>query len=192
MDAHPSHRQALRQQLLAERRTRGADPVVEAALGRHLRDVLAALEPEVLGVYWPVRLEFNPLAMLAGSETGQDPGSAALGAPAWALPWVTRTPPAMHYRRWDGQAPRLKDEVGIAASDGAPVVPDVVLVPCVGYTDGGLRLGYGGGYFDRFLAAHPHVTAVGLAPSWARVALDAEPHDIPLPIIVTEAGVLTP
>mgnify|MGYP003693774087 CR=1 FL=1 len=69
----------------------------------------------------------------------------------------------MHYRLWDGQAPRSVDECGIPSSDGAPVAPDVVLVPCVGFTASGFRLGYGGGYFDRWLAAHPQVCAVGVA-----------------------------
>lgn len=99
----------------------------------------------------------------------------------------------MHYRRWDGQAPRLRDECGIAASDDEEVVPDVVLVPCVGFTAGGYRLGYGGGYFDRWLAAHPHVTAVGVAWSVGRVPDEQfvpEPHDQPLMLIVTEQGVV--
>ena len=178
-------RTLLRQRLLAQRRERGEDRATESALAAHLREVLLALEPEVLGVYWPVRLEFNPLRLL-----GDEP---ALMAMRLALPWVSKQPtPRMVYRAWDRQPPRLKDEVGIAASDGAPVVPDVVLAPCVGYTDTGLRLGYGGGYFDRFLAAHPHVTAIGIAPSWSRVDFEGEAHDIPLPLIVTEAGTLTP
>ena len=71
-------------------------------------------------------------------------------------------------------------------------MPDVVLVPCVGFTGAGYRLGYGGGYFDRWLAAHPHVVAVGVA--WSVAELDpatfaAQPHDLPLAFVVTERGV---
>lgn len=99
----------------------------------------------------------------------------------------------MEYHRWDGQAaPTAVDECGIASVPGTPVVPDVVLVPCVGYTASGLRLGYGGGYFDRWLAAHPHATAIGVAWSGSLVELAAEPHDQLLPVIVTEAGIVTP
>lgn len=100
----------------------------------------------------------------------------------------------MQFRRWDGQAPRLRDECGIAASDGAEVVPDVVLVPCVGFTAAGYRLGYGGGYFDRWLAAHPHVTTVGVAWSVGQLSeADFVPasHDQPLSLIVTELGVVS-
>ena len=99
----------------------------------------------------------------------------------------------MHYRAWDGQAPAVVDERGVPCSNGAPVMPDVVLVPCVGFTPAGLRLGYGGGYFDRWLAQHPEVTAVGVA--WAVGEIGAsefkpQPHDQPMTLIVTERGVV--
>ena len=99
----------------------------------------------------------------------------------------------MHYRAWDGRAPAVVDECGIPSSDGAPVAPDVVLVPCVGFTREGFRLGYGGGYFDRWLALHDGVTAVGVA--WAigqtdAASYEAQPHDRPLTLIVTERGVI--
>ncbi|MGH8798134.1 MAG: 5-formyltetrahydrofolate cyclo-ligase, partial [Caldimonas sp.] len=71
------------------------------------------------------------------------------------------------------------------------VMPDVVLVPCVGYTESGWRLGYGGGYFDRWLAAHGQVCAVGVAWSVARLDEDElvpQPHDMRLALIVTERG----
>lgn len=99
----------------------------------------------------------------------------------------------MEYRAWDGVAPTTCDEAGIPSPSGAVTLPDVVLVPCVGFTDEGFRLGYGGGYFDRWLAAHPQVTAVGLA--WSQARLDAaqfqpEAHDIALTVIVTDRGVV--
>jgi 5,10-methenyltetrahydrofolate synthetase len=110
-----------------------------------------------------------------------------------ALPFAQRAPVRLHYRAWDGHAPTAVDDCGIPASAGAPVLPDVVLVPCVGYTASGHRLGYGGGYFDRWLVAHPDVTAVGVAWSIARLddaVLAAQPHDQPLAVIVTELGVV--
>ena len=83
---------------------------------------------------------------------------------------------------------------GIASAAGPVVVPDVVLVPCVGYAAGNYRLGYGGGYFDRYLAKHPHVTTVGVAWSFTELGpeqFSAQPHDIPLTLIVTERGVVS-
>ena len=63
-----------------------------------------------------------------------------------------------------------QDECRIPASAGAEVVPDVVLAPCVGFTASGYRLGYGGGYFDRWLDRHPQATAIGVA--WSASEID--------------------
>lgn len=181
-------RPLLRQRLLARRaQFAGSAGVADAsaALAHHLAPVLAALEPELLGVYWAHRGEFNALTALDA-----DP---ALEKVPIALPFAQRTPVRMHYRRWDRTPPAGVDECGIPAPGGAAVVPDVVLVPCVGYTATGLRLGYGGGYFDRWLAEHPDVTAVGVAWSVGEVdaaAFAAEPHDRPMTLIVTERGVV--
>ena len=100
----------------------------------------------------------------------------------------------MHYRAWPGGPPELVDECGIASTGGAEVLPDVVLLPCLGYTRAGYRLGYGAGYFDRWLAAHPQVTAIGVAWSVGEVDADRgftpQPHDQPLTLIVTERGIV--
>lgn len=154
-------------------------------MAQALTALVARLEPECLGIYWPMRSEFNAAPLWHDDRVGTSFHIA--------LPFAQREPRQMHYRLWDGAAPRLQDECGIAASDGAAVVPDVVLVPCVGFTRSGYRLGYGGGYFDSWLAAHPHVTAVGVA--WAVSEINeaefaAEPHDQPLTLIVTERGVV--
>ncbi len=154
-------------------------------MGSELRAVLARLEPQRLGLYWPIGSEFNAPAAIAGD--------AGLSRLPLALPFTRRGPPEMHYRAWDGTPPLLQDESKIASCSGNVVVPDVVLVPCVGYTAAGFRLGYGGGYFDRWLAANPQVCAVGVA--WSAGLLDAaefaaQPHDIALALTVTERGVV--
>ena len=107
----------------------------------------------------------------------------------------------MHFRPWSGEDPTVVDACGIPSTEGKPVVPDVVLVhvvpdvvlvPCVGFTAEGYRLGYSGGYFDRFLADHPGVTAIGLA--WdegllTRDALAPQAHDIRLMAVVTPSQI---
>lgn len=183
-----SPRQLLRRRLLAQRAefaTRPEAAAAHAALARHLLPLIASLEPLCLGIYWPVRSEFNAPVALASD--------AARAMLPLALPYVRKQPPHMHYRAWDGQPPSLVDEARIPASAGLEVMPDVVLVPCVGFTAAGFRLGYGGGYFDRWMAAHPQVTTVGIA--WAASELqagefDAQPHDQPLTLVLTERGVV--
>jgi 5,10-methenyltetrahydrofolate synthetase len=180
-------RRALRARLIAERDAFVASPAFSAAceaLSAHLRAALAPLEPACLGLYWPLRSEFNAAAAIAA-----DP---AFDKVVRALPFARRQAKALEFRRWDGAAPSTVDECAIPSSDGATVDPDVVIVPCVGFTEAGHRLGYGGGYYDRWLAAHPDVVAVGIA--WAGSEIDARafaarPDDIALAFVVTEAGV---
>jgi len=180
----PHERAPLRQQLKAARRDWLASPAGQAAPAgvlRQLAPLLEQLEPLCLGLYWPLDGEFDAPALLP-----------RLPGVQLALPFAQRDERQMHYRRWDGRAPTLQDEMGIATSNGAPADPDVVLVPCLGYTREGFRLGYGGGFFDRWLAKHPGVTAVGLAWSVGECQFAAEPHDQALAVIVTERELLAP
>jgi 5,10-methenyltetrahydrofolate synthetase len=183
-------RPLLRQRLLAERAAFAGRPdaaVARASLARHLQELVLTLEPSCLGVYWPVRSEFNAPAALA-SHAG------CAGLPL-ALPFVRKQPAQMHYRAWDGRAPALLDEARIPSSDGPEVVPDVVLAPCVGYTRAGVRLGYGGGYFDRWIAAHPQATTIGIAWAFSELRaaeFAAQPHDQLLTLVLTEHGVVGP
>lgn len=177
-------RALLRRRLLSERQQWATTPAVDAAqtaLEARLWDVLAQLEPECLGVYSPMKGEFNPRALAVRAQT------------QWgchlALPFSQREPVAMHFRAWDGDDLSTVDECGLPSPTGKPVVPDVVLVPCLGFTADGYRLGYGGGYFDRFMAAHPEVTAIGVGWHFSLLTADAfEPadHDQPLTVVITD------
>ena len=192
MSSPTSSRQALRQALLQAREAWATGPQAsldQTALEEHLLEVLEQLEPDCLGLYWPIRGEFNPRP-------------AALEAMAslncrLALPWATKRDStegaSMAYRVWKGEEFGTVDGCGIPCPDTAVVVPDVVLVPCVGFTRDGFRLGYGGGYFDRWLASQGHVTAVGLAWREGELGADrfvAEVHDHGLALVVTPDGVV--
>lgn len=184
----PSSRAALRRQLIARREAFANGPDGEAAqraLARHLAEVLDRLEPACLGLYWPVRFECNPAFALEVSPV--------LRATPLALPYCRREPREMHYRHWDGQLPRTQDECRLPASDGPRVRPDVLVAPCVGFTRQGYRLGYGGGYFDRYLEAHPETTVVGVCLEVGELSpseFSPAAHDQPLLAIVTERGVV--
>jgi len=83
-------------------------------------------------------------------------------------------------------------------SPGSAEVPpadlDCVLVPGVAFDADGFRLGYGGGYYDRFLAGlRGRVLVIGLAYGWQVVPrLVREPHDRPVDLVVTDEWVLGP
>jgi 5-formyltetrahydrofolate cyclo-ligase len=115
-----------------------------------------------------------------------------------ALPWFGNRDSAMEFRHW--ASPHLDELLepgpfGIAqplATAGA-VTPDVLFVPLVGFTADGSRLGQGGGHYDRWLAAHPDVPAIGLA--WDCQLVDHLPlqaHDRPLSAVVTPTRLYGP
>lgn len=78
------------------------------------------------------------------------------------------------------------------APEAVDEILDVVLVLGLGFDRRGFRLGYGRGYFDRFLAGRPF-PAIGLAHRCQLVErLPAEPHDVPMTVVVTDREVLRP
>lgn len=79
---------------------------------------------------------------------------------------------------------------GIPVPDGtAAVTPDALLIPCVGFSAEKFRLGYGGGFYDRTLAALPgKPVAIGIGYEGCRIVLEPAAHDIPMDWIVTENG----
>jgi 5-formyltetrahydrofolate cyclo-ligase len=66
-------------------------------------------------------------------------------------------------------------------------------VPLVGFDGDGFRLGYGGGYYDRTLAAmDPKPLTIGIGFELGRLdTIHPQPHDVPMDALVTEAGVAT-
>lgn len=78
-------------------------------------------------------------------------------------------------------------------ADAEPLVPDVLFVPLLGFTESGARLGQGGGHYDRWLAANPSATPIGLAWDVQKAEmLPLEPHDRLLAAIVTPTRLYGP
>ena len=75
------------------------------------------------------------------------------------------------------------------ASD-APLADDeaaLVLAPGLAFDALGHRVGYGGGYYDRWIAAHPGHPTVALCYGFQRVdALETEPHDVPIDLVIAD------
>ncbi len=78
-------------------------------------------------------------------------------------------------------------------ADAPVAMPKVLFVPVVGFTENGHRLGQGGGFYDRYLAEHPDITALGLAWDVQKVdELPLEDHDMPLTAIITPTRIYGP
>lgn len=184
----PVPRAALRREKLAARMALDEETRAElsARIEAHLAALLTPLPPQTLAYCAPVRGEFDarPLA----SRLIQ------LGWHA-AMPVVTATATPMRFHAWTPAAAMSTDRYGIPIPrDGEEVVPDIVLLPLLAFDAHGFRLGYGGGYFDRTLAAMvPRPRAIGVGFELGRVAdIGPQPHDVRLDAVVTEAGVLRP
>ena len=94
-----------------------------------------------------------------------------------------------------GESDLVEGPMGLLqpAEEAPQATPDVVFVPLVGFTQRGERIGQGGAYYDRWLAAHPDAVAIGLAWDVQEVdTLPVEDHDMPLTAIVTPTRVLGP
>jgi len=98
----------------------------------------------------------------------------------------------LHFRKWWPQAPMKTGAYAIPVPDNTELVtPDALIMPMLGFDQQGYRLGYGGGYFDRTLAAlKPRPLAIGVAFEILRLdSVHPQPHDIAMDFVVTEAGV---
>ncbi len=177
-------RATLRRGLLKSRLQLQDRAAREAALSASLARVLRTLHPECVGAYCATRGEFDPHPTLQALHA--EAGNAAL-----ALPVVDPATHSMRFVLWAPGDALQKGPYDIAepAHQDADVTPDVLLIPCVGFLDIGLRLGYGGGYYDRYLARHPEIFTIGLAFDVCRIeSLDSQPHDRLLDVILTETA----
>ena len=138
----------------------------------------------VLAGYWPIKGEPDLRPVLT------DLHGAGVTI---ALPVVETRAAPLVFRRWTPDTKMIRGDWNIPAPtpEADRLAPDITLAPCLGWSDGGYRLGWGGGYFDRTLAVlDPRPVAIGIALSAAQLpTIYPQPHDIPLDLIVTEAGV---
>jgi 5-formyltetrahydrofolate cyclo-ligase len=177
-------RRAERQRLLA---LRLALPPAERRLAGHaieerLHALLAAQPGITLGVYWPFRGEFDPRPLIDRllAENFRV-----------ALPVVVDRQGPLEYRFWRPGEPLVAGVWDIPVPEQGPIVrPQAVLAPLVGFDRQCYRLGNGGGYFDRTLAAAaPKPLAIGVGFEFSLIeTIHPQSFDVPMDVIVTESG----
>jgi len=152
--------------------------LAEALLARH-----APPEGAIIAGYWPMGDEMDPRPLMLAL--------ASLGL-ALALPVTPPRGQPLTFRAWAPGGALRPGPVGTSEpAEGALVNPDWLLVPLLAFDRAGRRLGYGGGYYDRTLAALPGAKAIGIAYAAQEMAeVPAGPQDFRLPLIATEAGVI--
>jgi 5-formyltetrahydrofolate cyclo-ligase len=152
------------------------------AIEARLWGVLAERTGITLGVYWSFQAEFDPRPFV--NRLIAEGFSAA-------LPVVVDKRGPLEYRLWRPGDPLVDGVWGIPIPERRQiVVPDTVLAPLVGFDRRFYRLGYGGGYFDRTLAAQrPRPFAIGVGFELSRIeTIYPQDFDIPMDLIVTETG----
>jgi 5-formyltetrahydrofolate cyclo-ligase len=181
--AERSRLRSLRQQLSGSERMAKSE-----ALAGHLRALLDSRYGNVPGLilssYWPIKGELNLRPLMVELHDKKF---------SIALPIVETKAAPLNFRRWTPETRLVRGDwnIPVPPPDAPALKPDITLVPLVGWDDAGYRLGYGGGYFDRTLAAlsrRPFTIGVGLQ-SAKLTTIYPQPHDIPLDIIMTEAGI---
>lgn len=137
----------------------------------------------VIAGYWPQGAEIDPRPLMQALQ--------ARGL-RLALPAVTARNAPLAFRAWTPGTPLRSGAHGTSEppEDAAGLRPDLMLCPLVAFDRAGHRLGQGGGYYDRTLAALRSagpVLAVGLAfAAQEAEMLPSEAHDMRLDWVVTD------
>lgn len=171
-----------KQQREALIKARVQDPNERRLRSAPILDQLAAelAGARIVGIYWPFRGEIDVRDL---AHRHIEAGGIA------ALPVVVEKNAAVEFWRWRPEVPMSRGLFNIPIPGEREVVtPDVLIVPLVGFDRSGYRLGYGGGYYDRTLAAsQPRPRTIGIAFAEAELeTIYPQPHDIPMSRIVTD------
>jgi len=150
-----------------------------AAIARKLDEMILAGSNEIVSAYWPIRGEPDLRSWMRAS---------CLRGLRIALPVAVELGQPLTFREWRPDAVMARGLWKIPyPATGPAVSPTTVLAPLVGFDSSCYRLGYGGGFFDRTLAAMSRKPVViGLGYPQLRIpTIFPQRHDIPMDWIVT-------
>jgi 5-formyltetrahydrofolate cyclo-ligase len=154
-----------------------------AAVERYVREILGRMKPQTIGFYLPFKHEIDARPLVRELlEKGWSAG----------LPVVIDKKGPLEFRAWRHGILMTPGVYDIPVPAERKIVkPSVLLVPLVGFDGANYRLGYGGGYYDRTIAAMlPRPTTIGMGFELSRLeTIYPQTHDLPLDVVVTESGV---
>jgi len=159
-----------------------ATPGAAAAITQSFFNSISIASGVIVAGYVPARGEADPLPLMKRLRT--------VGHPL-ALARVAEKGQPLHFHLWRDNEVPLKSTLGMmeAAADWPSIIPDVLLIPLLGFDKNGYRLGYGGGFYDRSLHSlrmRASVLAVGIAFAGQEMVLPHDERDERLDWIVTE------
>ena len=143
------------------------------------------LNPKSIGGYYPSNYEIDDLAILDLLEKKNFKVS---------LP-IIKKDNQMNFYRWSRSDPLRVNKFGIPEPVSSKIFyPDILLVPLVAYDNNLNRLGYGGGYYDRYiekLEKTKKIIKIGLAFSFQKISsIPIDQYDKRLDFIITEKEIL--
>lgn len=171
-----------RRELQAAREALPDRPAREARLLARVEQWLAGEPARELGFFWPTRAEPD-LSALVTRWLQAGPSRRA------ALPVIEGE--LLAFAPWSPGAKLVRGPFDVLVPDTAErLQPQLLLIPCVGIDRLRYRLGYGGGYYDRTLAAlSPRPLTAGVGFDCARIeSIDPKPHDLRLDVAMTESA----
>ena len=151
----------------------------EKKISADLKKILAS-QKGPLGFYWPFRGEFDPRQVVKDWLTVNTANTAC-------LPVIVKKDKPMIFREWFPGQLMVKGTFNIDVPDtkSRVLIPNILLVPTLGFNHKNFRLGYGGGYYDRTLPQFDALT-IGLCFEHGRSSeIVEEQHDIPLDLVIS-------
>lgn len=169
-------------------------PNAAAMITDHAAQIYDHFQPRIVAAYWPIRTEIDPIPLQTklvslGASLGASsclPATPAEGLPLTFYLWQEGM--ALHDGPYGTKEP---------FSDAPIMMPDLILAPLLAYDKACWRLGYGGGFYDRTLAAleaqGKQASVIGIAFDESEVAsVPTGPYDRQLDGILTPTGLRLP
>ena len=137
---------------------------------------------QVIAAYWPVGDEIDPRPLMQACHAAGH---------IICLPVTYRADAALQFRQYAPEDALSPDRAGVQAplADAPVLRPEIILLPLLAFDADGVRLGQGGGHYDRtlaFLKAQGPLRAVGLAFDFQQLdKCPRAPHDQVLNDVLT-------
>ena len=171
------------------KRAKLANESPEAAimLASHAAHLAGGYGRGIYAGYMPIHSELSPLVLLE-NLVGLDCDVA--------LPITPKAGQPLGFHRWeiDGKLDDGPYGTQQPPADNEKCIPDVILAPMLAFDEGGWRLGYGGGFYDRTVAGlrgfRQGVMLIGIAYEGQKLdKIPVGPFDMPLDAVLSPAGI---
>lgn len=140
---------------------------------------------KTVAVYYPINDELDARVVLKALHAARFP---------IALPTIVGKGKPLEFRNWDMKTCLIDGPFNTKESSENIVTPEVLLVPLLAFDGQGNRLGYGGGFYDRTIAAlrakNPELITIGLAYEGQKIAhVPVDDYDQKMDMIITDQNI---